>query len=155
MSEQIKLDEIFMSRAIDLAQRAFENDEIPVGAIITNGNKIIGEGYNKSISKTDCTAHAEIEAIRSACQKLDNYRLTNCNIYVTLEPCSMCAGALIHARIKKIHFSTLEPKAGAIKSNLKLLDQDFLNHKVDYSFGLLEKRSSELIRNFFKKKRKK
>jgi tRNA(adenine34) deaminase len=144
----------FMSCALDLAKKAYSMNEVPVGAVITQNNRIIGEGYNQSITNNDPTAHAEIVAIRAASHCVQNYRLTDCNMYVTLEPCTMCAGALVHSRFKKVFFSTSEPRAGAIISNLKFLDQDFLNHKVEYEFGILEKESSNLLQNFFKQKRK-
>ena len=146
-------DKFFMLRALELAQKAYEIDEIPVGAIVTYNNEIIGEGYNKSISTNDPTAHAEIEAIKKACITIRNYRLKDCNLYVTLEPCSMCAGALIHSRIKKVFFSALEPKAGSIVSNLNLFDKGFINHKIEYNYGILESNSSNLLRKFFKEKR--
>ena len=141
----------FMSYALDLAKKAYSMNEVPVGAVITLNNSIIGEGYNQSITNNDPTAHAEIVAIRAASHCVENYRLTDCNM-CTLEPCSMCAGALVHQDLRRYFFPPQKPRAGQFISNLNILDQDFLNHKVEYEFGILEKESSNLLQNFLNKK---
>ena len=143
----------FMERALAQAYKAYEEDEVPVGAVLTIDNEIIAEGHNRPISTSDPTSHAEINVIRQAAELLDNYRLENSSIYVTLEPCLMCCGAMIHARIENLIFSTRDPKSGAVVSNLKALDFNFTNHKINYSQGLLSEESSKLLKQFFANKR--
>jgi len=145
----------FMRRCLELAEKAASLGEVPVGAVVVVENDIIGEGFNQSIRLSDPTAHAEIQAMRSAASNLGNYRLPNASLYVNLEPCSMCAGAMVHARIKKLIFGATEPKAGAIISKSKFLDADYLNHSVQYATGCLAEESSELIKAFFRLRRKK
>ena len=147
-----KRDVYFMQQALKCANTAQEKDEVPIGAIIVKDNKIIARGYNKSISLKDATAHAEIVAIRKACRKLNNYRLNECSIYVTIEPCSMCIGALIHARIKNLYFGAKDIKAGACGSVLDI-SKFKLNHKINISGGLLEQDCATIIKKFFKNKR--
>ena len=142
-----------MERALKQANMAFEMGEVPVGAVITLEDKIIAEDHNRSISMNDPSAHAEINVIRQAAKELGNYRLKNTSIYVTLEPCMMCCGALVHARIENLIFSALDPKSGAVKSNGGLLNSSFINHRVKYAQGPLEKESSSLLRSFFSAKR--
>tara|TARA_B100000674_G_C37716212_1_gene857513 strand:+ start:242 stop:694 length:453 start_codon:yes stop_codon:yes gene_type:complete len=142
-----------MSLALSLAQSAFNEDEVPVGAIIVHKGKVIGQGYNKVISNNSISSHAEILAINNASKILKNYRLKNCEIYVTLEPCHMCAKAIVDARLDYLYFGALEPKTGAIKSIDQFLKKKHLNHNVSYSGGHMAKESSELLRNFFKSKR--
>ena len=146
--------ENFMKAAIKAAHKATKLNEVPVGCIITLDNKIIAVGFNQCISKNSPVRHAEIEAIESACDKKNNYRLLNTSIYVTLEPCHMCCMAIVNARIKNLYFGAKEPKTGAVVSVDNFLDKDFLNHKVNYSGGYLERESSELLRDFFVTKRK-
>ncbi len=145
-----------MNRALQLANSAAAMNEVPVGAVlVTNQNsKIIGEGFNKSISTNDPTAHAEIIAIRQAAQKINNYRLINTTLYVTLEPCAMCAGALLHARINRLIFATLDPKSGAISSAMKLYSAAAWNHRVSCEYGLLAEPCGHILREFFKARRK-
>ena len=146
-------DEEWMKIAIRQAKFAETQGEVPVGAVITLDNKIIGRGFNQVISKNDVTAHAEILAIRDASKNLKNYRLNNTCMYVTLEPCLMCCGAMIHARIENLIFSTKDPKSGAVVSNARALDYSFINHKVRYSYGPLKEESSNLLKKFFSEKR--
>ena len=147
-----ELDRAFMQEAIELAKEAELNDEVPVGAVITLDNKIIGRGFNQVISLTDHTAHAEILAIKDASKTINNYRLKNTCMYVTLEPCHMCAKALIDARVSKLIFSTFEPKSGAITSIDNLYDKPF-NHNIEYQHGLLQAESSKILKEFFKARR--
>lgn len=147
-------DIFFMQRALECAQKAYNKDEVPVGAVIVKDNKIISKGYNKSITLKDATAHAEIIAIRKACKKLNNYRLNDCSIYVTIEPCSMCTGALIHARIKNIYFGAKDIKTGACGSVFNIANSNKLNHNINIFGGLLEQDCAKIIKQFFKNKRK-
>ena len=146
-------DKLFMERAFELAMESLDDEEVPVGAVIVKDNKIIGEGKNKVISENDVTSHAEINAIRDASKNINNYRLNGSSMYVTLEPCHMCAKAIIDARLENLIFSTKEPKTGSIVSIDCFFDNQFLNHKVDYRFGLLEEESSSLLKDFFLSKR--
>jgi len=145
----------WMQRAFELAEKAEAQDEVPVGAVIVYQDKIIGEGWNQPISSDDPTAHAEIMALRDAGGKIGNYRLPNATIYVTLEPCTMCAGAIIHARLSKLVYAVDDPKAGACGSVFNLLQTDKLNHKVEIEKGVMEDDCRCLIQNFFEKKRNK
>ena len=143
----------FMERALAQAQKAYEEDEVPVGAVLIIDNEIVAEGHNQPINTNDPTSHAEINVIREAAKELNNYRLENSSIYVTLEPCLMCCGAMIHARIDNLIFSTTDPKSGAVVSNSRALDFNFTNHKIKYSQGLLSEESSKLLKQFFANKR--
>ena len=142
-----------MSNALDLAHLAFELNEVPVGAIIIYEGEIIGKGHNNVIGDNDVTSHAEINAIRDASKNFGNYRLTNCSIYVTLEPCHMCAKAIVDARLKSLIYAANEPKTGSIQSIDNFLDNKFLNHKVLYKSGLFKEESSRLLKDFFSFKR--
>ena len=142
-----------MAEALFEAKKAEANGEVPVGAIVFNKKDIIGRGYNQVITTNDPTAHAEIIALRVAAQQGQNYRLLGCQLYVTLEPCMMCLGAMVHARIEQVYFSALEPKAGIVYSHLGLHSASFLNHKIKINRTLLAKESSDLLSNFFKCKR--
>ncbi len=146
-------DVYFMRRALELAHTAQENLEVPVGAVLVRGESVIGEGYNSPISQNDVSAHAEINALRDACKREANYRLPDTTLYVTLEPCAMCAGALIHARIKRVVIATREPRAGAGGSMLNVLDNQNLNHRCQLEFGVLGEESSALLTQFFKSRR--
>lgn len=150
--KDINKDIYFMQQALKCAQTAQEKDEVPIGAVIVKDNKIIARGYNKSISLKDTTSHAEIVAIRKACKKLNNYRLTDCSIYVTIEPCSMCMGALILARIKNLYYGAKDIKAGACGSVVDI-SKIKTNHKINVSGGLLEQDCATIIKRFFKNKR--
>ena len=144
-----------MIEAMNMAKLAFDNDEVPIGAIVVNNGEIIGRGFNQVITKNSVSSHAEINAINQASQYMKNYRLNGCDIYVTLEPCHMCAKAIIDARIKSLYFSAHEPKTGAIESIDQFLYRDHLNHKVLSSGGHLQEQSSDMLRKFFQSKRKK
>ena len=141
--------EFWMRKAMELARTAQSYGEVPVGAVLVRDNQIIGEGCNGPIGKTDPTAHAEIMAIRQAARTLKNYRLSDSTLYVTVEPCTMCAGALIHARINTLVFAALEPRAGAVVSTAQVLDNAALNHKVKVLHGLMAEESGLLLRSFF------
>lgn len=148
-------DEYWMAHALKLAQHAQSVGEVPVGAVIVKDNLILGEGWNQPISSHDATAHAEIQALRSACQQVNNYRLPGATIYITLEPCVMCAGAIVHARIERVVFAASEPKTGAAGSCLDVFNIRELNHRVICERGLLADKSSELLRHFFRARRQK
>ena len=142
-------DKLFMERAFELAMECLDDEEVPVGAIIVKDNKIIGEGKNKVISDNDVTSHAEINAIRDASKNINNYRLNGSSMYVTLEPCHMCAKAIVDARISNLYFGALEPKTGSVMSIDNFLEKPFLNHKVNFSYGHLERDSKNLLQSFF------
>tara|TARA_Y100000385_G_C13044144_1_gene616674 strand:- start:124 stop:570 length:447 start_codon:yes stop_codon:yes gene_type:complete len=144
-----------MTEAINMAKLAYDNDEVPVGAIVVNNGKIIGRGFNQVIAKKSVSSHAEINAINQASQFIQNFRLIECDIYVTLEPCHMCAKAIVDARINSLYFGANEPKTGAVKSIDKFLSREDLNHKVNVSGGYMQEESSTLMRKFFQSKRKK
>lgn len=146
-------DVLFMERALALAAKAADAGEVPVGAVVVHEGEIVGEGYNQPIASHDPTAHAEIQAIRMACATLQNYRIPNTTLYVTLEPCSMCAGAMVHARIARLVFGTHEPKAGAVQSTQRFFDGEQLNHRVEWEPGVLAESASLQMRSFFKQRR--
>jgi len=143
-----------MRHALQLATQAEAQGEVPVGAVIVQNNEVIGEGFNAPISRHDASAHAEIIAVRSACEAVKNYRLPESTLYVTLEPCAMCAGAIVHARIQRVVIATKEPRAGAGGSVLNVLQNSQLNHRCDVEFGVLETQSADMLRAFFRAKRK-
>lgn len=143
-----------MQHALALAAQAGSLNEVPVGAVLVHKGVVIGEGYNQMISASDPTAHAECVALRAAARSQHNYRLPGCTLYVTLEPCTMCVGALIHARIERLVFATREPRAGAIVSQQQVLDQDYYNHQIQWSEGVLAEESTALLKAFFKARRK-
>ena len=142
-----------MQLAINEAKKARASNEVPVGAIVIKENKVIGAGFNSVIRDHSVTAHAEINAIHAACQMINNYRLANCDLYVTLEPCHMCAKAIVDARIDNVYFATLEPKTGSIVSVDNFFDKKFLNHRVNYVSGLMQDESSRLLKDFFRMRR--
>ena len=143
-----------MLEALALARQAAEAGEVPVGAVIVKDNQIVGRGYNQPISRRDPSAHAEVMALRDAAQHMDNYRLTNCDLYVTLEPCCMCVGAILHARIARVVFGAADPKTGACGSVVNLFAESRLNHHAEVSGGLLADESSLLLKTFFAQRRK-
>lgn len=145
----------YMKEALKQAQKAYEKGEIPVGAIIVKQNKIIARAYNEKETKQDTTKHAEIIAIQKASKKLKTWRLTDCEMYVTLEPCSMCAGALIQARLKKVYIGTMDQKTGSCGSVLNLLEDYTFNHKVEIETGIMQKECEDLLKKFFKELRQK
>ena len=146
-------DETWMRRALELAQRARDEGEVPVGAIVVLEGNVVGEGWNRPISGSDATSHAEIEAIRAACRELRNYRLTGATLYVTLEPCAMCIGAMFHARIANVVFGASDPKTGAAGSVINLFAEQKLNHHALVEGGVLAQESGELLRTFFASRR--
>lgn len=146
-------DELFMRRAITLAQQAALLGEVPVGAVVVQNGEVIGEGYNQPISGCDPTAHAEIIALRDAAKKIGNYRLPNSTLYVTIEPCTMCAGALVHARVARVVYGTTEPKSGVAKSNLALFDASHFNHRVCCEGGVLQGECATMMSEFFRSRR--
>ena len=146
-------DKLFMERAIELAKESFDDGEVPVGAVIVQNETIIGEGKNKVIFENDVTSHAEINAIRAASKKIKNYRLNDCSMYVTLEPCHMCAKAAVDARMSSVIFAASEPKTGSIISIDNFFDKKELNHNPTYQHGLLKDESSKLLKDFFRLRR--
>ena len=147
------MDMLFMERAIELAKESFDDGEVPVGAVIVKDQTIIGEGKNRVIFDNDVTSHAEINAIRDAAKSIDNYRLNECSMYVTLEPCHMCAKAAVDARISSIIFAALEPKTGSLISIDNFFDKKELNHNPIFKYGLLNDESSKLLKDFFRLRR--
>lgn len=145
--------EIWMNRALALAEQARDLEEVPVGAVVVLDGTIIGEGYNQTITANDPTAHAEMVALRCAARQVDNYRLVNADLYVTIEPCTMCAGALVHARIARLYFGTREPRAGAIVSTANVLENQALNHRVEVTEGICADTCRKLMTDFFRRKR--
>ena len=143
----------WMKYALNLAERASDEGEVPVGAVITLAGEVIGKGWNRPIGLHDPTAHAEIMALRDAASRLGNYRLCDSTLYVTLEPCVMCAGAIIHARVKRVVYGADDPKAGACGSAFDVLNSDGFNHRVDYESGLMDGPCGDLLRAFFKARR--
>lgn len=146
-------DERWMREALELARFAQEQGEVPVGAVLVQGEDKISSGWNQSIGTCDPTAHAEIVALRQAAKALCNYRLPNTTLYVTLEPCILCAGALVQARIERLVFAAREPRAGAVVSVFNLLDRTELNHRVHYHEGPCTEEASILLKQFFKNRR--
>jgi tRNA(adenine34) deaminase len=146
-------DELFMEEALRSAQRALEAGEVPVGAVIVHEGKIIARGWNRNILDHDPTAHAEILALREAGAVLGNHRLGDCDLFVTVEPCAMCAGAMVHARIKRLFYGADDPKAGAVRSTLHVLDHPTMNHHVAVQSGVLAGRCAELLQSFFRTRR--
>lgn len=150
----MKTDEDFMRMAIKEAEKALEIDEVPIGAIVVCAGEIIGKGHNLRERDSDPTAHAEIIALKDAAQKLKTWHLDNCVLYVTIEPCPMCAGAIVQARIRKLVFGALDPKAGAVGSLYNIVDDERLNHQVtEVKGGVLAAESRKLIKDFFKRLR--
>lgn len=148
-----KQDEYWMQRALQLANLAAQANEVPVGAVLVLDNHAIAEAYNCPISTCDPTAHAEMMALRKGAEKIDNYRLVNTTLYVTLEPCIMCAGTMVHARIKRLVYGAADLKAGAIESKAHILDKPFLNHRISYAGGLLSESCGQMLSQFFQTKR--
>ena len=146
-------DELWMEEALRAAQRALEIGEVPVGAVVVCEGKIVGRGSNRNISESDPTAHAEIVALREAGKTVGNHRLGECDLFATIEPCSMCAGALVHARISRLVYGADDPKAGAVRSVMQLLEHPQLNHKVSVRSGVLAGRCAQLLQEFFRSKR--
>ena len=146
-------DEVFMEEALRCALRALEMGEVPVGAVVVCGGEVMGRGWNRNLSDNDPSAHAEIVALREAGARVGNYRMGDCELFVTIEPCAMCAGALIHARIRRVVYGADDPKAGAVHSALQVLNHPLLNHQMNVRGGVLAGRSAEILQEFFRKRR--
>ncbi len=149
----VKDDRYFMKQALKEAKKAISRGEVPVGCVIVKDNEIIARSYNKRDQKKDVLGHAEIGAIQKANKKLNAWILEDCTIYVTLEPCLMCAGAILQSRIKRLVYAAKEPKFGAVESVARVLDNDAWNHKIEVTGGVLEEESSVLLKIFFQKLR--
>ena len=146
-------DEVFMQAALDLARQAASLDEVPVGAVIVVGGEIVGRGFNQPISRSDPTAHAEIMALRDAARRLGNYRLPDSTLYVTLEPCVMCSGAIMHARVARVVYGARDPKTGAAGSVVDLYAETRLNHHAEIEGGVLAEQSAAMLSSFFAARR--
>ncbi len=146
-------DEKYMKMALEEAEKAGQRGEIPVGAILLKGDRVIAKDHNRCIELSDPTAHAEILVLRKGGEILRNYRLTETVVYVTVEPCPMCVSAMVHGRISRLVFGSLEPKYGAVESKFRLLNNDGLNHRVKVDRGILEKECAEVMKAFFKERR--
>ena len=146
-------DELWMHEALRAAQRALDIGEVPVGAVVVHAGKVIGRGFNRNLADSDPTAHAEIVALREAGSAIGNHRLTNCELFVTIEPCAMCAGAMVHARIRTLVYGAEDPKAGAVHSAMHVLNHPALNHKVEVRRGVLAGQCAELLQEFFRSRR--
>jgi len=147
-------DQDWMQQALMLARQAADQGEVPVGALVVRGGQLLGQGYNQPITANDPSAHAEIIAMRSASLAEKNYRLSGCTLYVTLEPCTMCFGAMVHARIGRLVYGATEPRAGVCESQLQLPSVDFYNHRVEVEKGVLAEESAMLLKRFFADRRK-
>src|SRR5580698_8496239 len=146
-------DELWMEEALRAAQRALEAGDVPVGAVVIHNGEIVGRGWNRNVADADPTAHAEIDALRAAGKSLGNHRLGDCELFVTIEPCAMCAGAVVHARLKRLVYGAADPKAGAVGSVMQVLNHPSLNHRMEVQSGVLAGRSAELLQEFFRSRR--
>lgn len=146
-------DVAFMRRALALAKEGEQLGEVPVGAVVVANGEVIGEGFNQPVSGHDPTAHAEVVALRKAAQQIQNYRLEGATLYVTLEPCTMCVGALVHARVARVVFAASEPKAGSLVSARRQLESGYYNHLFVFEGGLLAEESGEMLSDFFRRRR--
>ena len=144
----------FMSLALLEAKKAAKEDEVPIGCVIVKDNKVISKGHNKREAKNDVTSHAEIEAIRKASKKLNDWQLVDCELYVTIEPCLMCMGAIAQSHIKKVHYGSEDPKGGAVISSMKFEEIKNLNHKPEIQGGILKEECSQILKDYFANKRK-
>lgn len=147
-------DQYWLTHALKLAEKAQHEGEVPIGAVLVLDNQVIGEGWNQSISSNDPCAHAEVVALRQAAKAINNYRLLNSTLYVTLEPCAMCVGASVHARIERLVFGAKDPKAGAVCSVLQLLDSPHFNHRIKWDSDVMAEPCGDLLRKFFQVRRK-
>jgi len=146
-------DELGMEEALRAAQRALAAGEVPVGAVVVSQGRVVGRGWNRNIADFDPTAHAEIVALREAGATIGNHRLADCDLFVTIEPCAMCAGAMVHARIKRLIYGADDPKAGAVQSVMQVLNHPRLNHRVEVHGGVLAGRCAQVLQEFFKSRR--
>jgi len=148
------MDEIFMMEALKEAKKAYEIKEVPIGAVIVRNGEVVGRGFNQKETLKDATLHAEISAIKDACKNLGGWRLPGCTMYVTLEPCPMCAGALVNARIERLVIGTRDLKTGACGSVINIVQMEKLNHQIDVQYGILEEECSHMLKEFFAELRK-
>lgn len=155
MRQKLTEDEKYMKQAIKLAKKAWKIEEVPIGCVIVHEGKVIGRGYNRRTTDKNPLAHAELIAIKKASKKIGDWRLEDCTLYVTLEPCQMCSGAIVQARVKKVVVGCMNPKAGCAGSILNLLQVDQFNHQVELETGILEEECSEMMKSFFKELREK
>jgi tRNA(adenine34) deaminase len=146
-------DELFMEEALRCAQQALLAGEVPVGAVVVHAGKVIGRGWNQNLGANDPTAHAEVVALRKAGALLGNHRLSECDLFATIEPCAMCAGALVHARIRRLVYGADDPKAGAVHSVMQVVNHPALNHRMEVVGGVLGARCAEVLQSFFREKR--
>jgi tRNA(adenine34) deaminase len=151
--KKIDKEKFFMQEALKEAKKAYKKNEVPVGAVVVYNNKIVAKAHNLNITTNDPTAHAEILALRKASKILRNYRLLDCEMYTTLEPCPMCAGAMVYARIKRLVYATEDPKSGCCKSVLNIVNNKKLNHRIEVVSGVCKKEAEKLLKTFFKKLR--
>ncbi len=152
-NDEFRTDEVWMEEALRAAQRALDSGEVPVGAVVVCQGDIVGRGFNRNLLDSDPTAHAEVVALREAGASLGNHRLSDCELFVTIEPCAMCAGAMVHARIRRLVYGADDPKAGAVRSALHVLNHPALNHRVQVRGGVLAGRCSEILQEFFRSRR--
>lgn len=148
-------DHYWMARALDCARKAEAIGEVPVGAIVVKDNQLVAEGWNQCITHSDPSAHAEIVAIRAAAKRVGNYRLPGAELYVTLEPCTMCVGAMVHARIQRLIYATQDPKTGVVDTVDRLTSADYHNHKIQITSGIYQSESAQLLKDFFQSRRRK
>ena len=153
LTDGLLTDELWMEEALRCAQRALEIGEVPVGAVVVRDGQIVGRGWNRNVVNRDPSAHAEIIALREAGATVGNHRLGDCDLFVTIEPCAMCAGAMVHARIRRVVYGSDDPKAGAVGSVMQVLNHPQMNHKVEVRSGVLAGRSAEVLQEFFRKRR--
>ena len=149
----IASDELWMEEALRCAQRALEMGEVPVGAIVVCDGRIVGRGWNRNITDSDPAAHAEVIALREAGANIGNHRLGDCELFATIEPCAMCAGAMVHARIKRLVYGSDDPKGGAVRSVMQVLNHPLLNHQMEVRSGVLAGRSAQILQTFFRDRR--
>jgi len=150
---QFPTDELWMEEALRAAQRALEAREVPVGAVVVCEGLIVGQGYNRNLADNDPSAHAEIVALREAGKTVGNHRLAGCELFATIEPCAMCAGAMVHARIRRLVYGADDPKAGAVHSALQVINHPKANHQMSVRGGVLAGRSAEILQEFFRRRR--
>ena len=151
--DELASDELWMEEALRYAQRALEAGEVPVGAVVVCAGRVVGRGWNRNLADCDPTAHAEIVALREAGRNVGNHRLGDCELFATIEPCAMCAGAAIHARVRRLVYGADDPKAGAVHSILQVVNHPSLNHRMEIRGGVLAGRSAEMVQEFFRKRR--
>ena len=149
----MNVDETFMQAAIEQAKLADKKNEVPVGAVVVLDGQIIGRGFNQPISVCDPSAHAEVMALRDAAKNVENYRLVNADLYVTVEPCTMCSGAIVHSRIRRVIYGATEPKAGVAESQEQIFSKPYFNHQVEVVAGVLAQECTDVIQAFFKRRR--